>query len=133
LNGLGPPWHNFVQVNCGRENLPNFESLWDAFIGEEMRLLQVSTSHEDVPDLALVGKVRKGGKKLFEKGQKKKEDLGSFNRKRRIRAISSASTTTSMAIMLLSVLRRRGRVSSSSRRNSLHEVDEKWCHAFPPT
>jgi hypothetical protein len=39
-----------------------------------MRLQQVSTSYEDVPDLALIGKVRKGGKKGSRKGQKKKED-----------------------------------------------------------
>jgi hypothetical protein len=35
----------------------------DAFVGEEMRLQHVSTSYEDVPNLALIGKVRKGGKK----------------------------------------------------------------------
>jgi len=40
--------------------------LWDAFVGEEMRLEQVSTSYkdeDDVPDLALIGKVRRGGRK----------------------------------------------------------------------
>jgi len=40
--------------------------LWDAFMGEEMRLQQVSTNYkdnDDVLDLALIGKVRRGGRK----------------------------------------------------------------------
>jgi len=63
LSGFSPPWHNFVQVICGREQLPNFEQLWDAFIGENIRLHQVSTNHEDVLNRALVEKARKEGKK----------------------------------------------------------------------
>jgi hypothetical protein len=37
--------------------------LWDDFIKEEMRLEMVSTSFEEAQDLALIRKVRKGGKK----------------------------------------------------------------------
>ena len=77
LNGSSSPWHNFAQVICGWEHFLDFEQLWDAFIGEEMRLQQVSTSYEDVLDLALIGKVRKGGTEGYGKSQKKKEDLGS--------------------------------------------------------
>jgi hypothetical protein len=57
LNGFSSSWHNFVQVICGWEKLLDFEKLWDAFIGEEMRLEQVSTSYKDEddgPDLALI-------------------------------------------------------------------------------
>jgi hypothetical protein len=39
-NGLYSSWHNFVQVIYGREMLPNFEKLWDAFIEEKMRLVK---------------------------------------------------------------------------------------------
>jgi hypothetical protein len=56
LNGFSPPWHNFVQIICGQEKLLDFEQLWDAFIGEEMRLQHVSTTYEDVPNLALTGR-----------------------------------------------------------------------------
>jgi hypothetical protein len=40
--------------------------LWDAFIGDEMRLDQVSTNYKDedvVLDLTLIEKVRRGGRK----------------------------------------------------------------------
>jgi hypothetical protein len=63
LIGFSSPWHDFVQFICGWENLLDFEQLWGAFIGEEMRLQQVSTSYENVVDLALIKKVRKGRKK----------------------------------------------------------------------
>jgi hypothetical protein len=48
-----------------------------------MRLQEVSTSYEDVLDLALIRKVRKGWKKGFGKGQKKKEDSISSNHKKK--------------------------------------------------
>ena len=38
LNGFGPLWHNFVQSICGWEKIQYFEQLWDAFVGEKMRL-----------------------------------------------------------------------------------------------
>lgn len=64
VDGYNSSWHNFVHIIFGREKLPNFKKLWDAFIGEEMRLEQVSTNYkneDDGQDLALTSKVRRGG------------------------------------------------------------------------
>jgi hypothetical protein len=44
----------------------DFGYLWDVSIREEMRLEQVSTSYkndDDVPNLALIRKMRRGGRK----------------------------------------------------------------------
>jgi hypothetical protein len=69
LNGFGPSWHCFVHCICAYEHLLSFEGLWDAFVGEETRLETILGSYEDVLDLALIGKVRKGGKRArFGKG-----------------------------------------------------------------
>lgn len=69
MNGFGPSWNHFVQYVCACEKLPSIKSLWDAFIEEEMILEMVSTSDEYVPELALIGRVRKGGNKIgFVKG-----------------------------------------------------------------
>jgi hypothetical protein len=46
--------------------LLNFENLWDDFIEEKTKLEQVLTSYKDEddrPDLALIGKVRRGRRK----------------------------------------------------------------------
>lgn len=67
--------HHFVQCLYACERLPSLESLWDAFVKGETRLEIVLASHKDVPNLALIGKVRKEGKKAgSEKGQNNKED-----------------------------------------------------------
>jgi hypothetical protein len=66
LNGFRSSWHNFAQVIYCEEKLHDVKKLWDVFIGEEIRLKQVSTSYKDEddgPDLALIGKVRRGGRK----------------------------------------------------------------------
>lgn len=79
-NGFVPSWHCFVWCVCAREHLPTFKGLWDVFVGEEIILETVSASYEVVSDLALIEKVRKGGKKAKSgKGQRKKEDSGSSN------------------------------------------------------
>jgi hypothetical protein len=57
--------------------------LWDAFIGEEMRLQYISTSYKDVLNLSLIEKVTKEGKKGSGKGQKKKEDSRSSNQQKK--------------------------------------------------
>jgi len=48
------------------------------FIGEEVRLQEVSTSYEDVLYLLPTEKVRRGWNKGYGKGQKKKEDSISY-------------------------------------------------------
>jgi len=69
LNGFGPSWNHFVQFVCACEKLPSIESLWDAFIEEEMGLEMVSSCDEDVLELALITRVQKGGNKIgFVKG-----------------------------------------------------------------
>lgn len=51
-------------------------------------ILHVSTSYENVPNLVLIEKVRKGGKKGSSKGEKKKEDSGfSSQQKKNLRHI----------------------------------------------
>jgi hypothetical protein len=75
LNGFSSFYHHFVQVICGQEKLPDFKQLWDAFIGEELRLQQVSNNFEDeVPKLAFIEKMRKGGKKGPKQDQKSEEE-----------------------------------------------------------
>jgi hypothetical protein len=84
LNRFSPPWQNFIQCFHGREKLREFEQLWDAFVGEEKRLQHVSTNDEDVPSLALNEKVRKGGKKGSNKGQRRNKTRDLLTSKIRI-------------------------------------------------
>lgn len=67
----------FVQDICAHEKLPSFKSLRDAFVWEETRLETVLSNYEDIPNLALIKKVKKGGKKA---GSRSKEEgrLGFF-------------------------------------------------------
>jgi hypothetical protein len=77
LNGSSSYWHNFVHVIYGQKKFTNFEQLWDAFTKEEMRLEQVSTNYkdkDDVPNLALDSKVRRGRKGGLKRGHKGKDD-----------------------------------------------------------
>jgi hypothetical protein len=51
--------------------------LWDAFIGEEMRLEKLSTNYKDEDDgldLPITGKVRRSRKEGPKRGQKGKEE-----------------------------------------------------------
>ena len=69
VNRASKSWGAFVQAIVGRENLPDWERLWDDFVQEETRrsLVQGSTSHSGVDDenvaLAAKGKKKKGPKK----------------------------------------------------------------------
>lgn len=45
--------------------LPTFEKLLDDFIQEETRLEIISGRVEEIQNLALIGKVRRGGKKEY--------------------------------------------------------------------
>lgn len=66
---LGTILYSLYVFVCACEKLPSIEILWDSFIEEEMRLEMVSASDEDVPELDLIGRVRKGGNKIgFVKG-----------------------------------------------------------------
>lgn len=65
-NGFSPLWHKFVEIIYGWEKLPDFKQLWDAFIGEEVRLQQVSMSYKDEDDeldLSLIRNIGRGGRK----------------------------------------------------------------------
>ena len=69
VNGASKSWGAFVQAIVGRENLPDWERLWDDFVQEETRrgLVQGSTSQRGADDedvaLAAKGKKKKGPKK----------------------------------------------------------------------
>lgn len=78
FNGFSPSWHNFVEfIMVGSCHL-TLISLCVAYIGEEMRLKQVSTSYKDEdngPDIVFISKVRRGGRRgAVGRCQKSKEE-----------------------------------------------------------
>ena len=67
LKGFSKPWESFVRGIVARENLPNWERLWDDFTQEELRLGSNQTGKQPVSDeenVALAGK----GKGKFKRG-----------------------------------------------------------------
>jgi hypothetical protein len=62
LNGLPKSWEPFVKGFCARENIPDWQRLWDDCIQEETREESKSGKKEDEEEenLALVSKTRKG-------------------------------------------------------------------------
>jgi hypothetical protein len=76
LNGLVPSWKPFVQGVYACENLPPFANLWDDIVQEEIRLQSCSRKQEEVEEIALVKRTKKGSKKGYKKkaqGTRKKD------------------------------------------------------------
>ena len=81
LNGFSKSWDSFVRGIVARENLPDWERLWDDFVQEELRTSSGSSSQQRVGDdenvaLAAKGKKKsKGGPKggAKPKGEQKKD------------------------------------------------------------
>jgi hypothetical protein len=53
LNGFLASWEPFVKGFCARENLPNFEGLWDDFIQGETRMESNASKKGGDENLAL--------------------------------------------------------------------------------
>jgi hypothetical protein len=70
LNGLPKSWEPFVKGVCTRENLPDWQRLWDDCIQEETREESKRNKQGSSDEnLALVSKTRKGkGKSSSKKG-----------------------------------------------------------------
>lgn len=64
-NGFVSSCEHCVWGVCACEMLPTFEKLLDDFIQEETRLEIISGRVEEIQNLALIGKVRRGGKKEY--------------------------------------------------------------------
>ena len=75
LNGFSKPWDTFVKVVVARENLPDWQRLWDEFVQEETRMSQGSSSSNSSPQIlneeapSLTGKIN--GKEKRKKNGKK--------------------------------------------------------------
>jgi len=88
LNGVSKSWYMFVQAVVGRERLPTWDRLWDAFVQEETRrgYIQGSTSgrREEEENVALAEKRKKGkfikgptgGDESQGQGKKKGKNMG---------------------------------------------------------
>ena len=66
LNGLPKTWESFVDGIVARENLPNWEKLWDYYIQNEIRKNHLVTAKqvEEDDNVALLARGKKGkGKK----------------------------------------------------------------------
>jgi hypothetical protein len=106
LNGVPKQWVVFVEGIVARENLPNWDRLWDDFIQEETQRGYVkgsSSNCNDEENVALAAKGKKKSKKGSKGGNKKK------GKERRTRAKSRALHVISLGTMLDSVLIRRTR------------------------
>ena len=51
LNGFSKPWDTFVKGVVARENLPNWQRLWDDFVQEETCMGQGSGSSNSAPQI----------------------------------------------------------------------------------
>jgi hypothetical protein len=60
LNGFPASWEPFVKGICARENLPNFEQLWDHYIQKETQMESKASEKGGDENLALFGKSNKG-------------------------------------------------------------------------
>ena len=49
LNGFSKPWDTFVKGVVPRENLPDWQRLWDDFVQEKTRMGQGSGSSSNAP------------------------------------------------------------------------------------
>jgi hypothetical protein len=50
--------------------LPTFIKLWDDLVQEEIKLESCSVQQEEVEEVSLVGRTKKGSKKGYKKGKK---------------------------------------------------------------
>jgi hypothetical protein len=74
LNGFPTSWEPFVKGICARENLPNFERLWDDYIQEETQMESKANKKGGDENLALFGQTNKGRGKGPNKGKGKSEE-----------------------------------------------------------
>jgi hypothetical protein len=77
LNGFPASWEPFVKGICARENLPNFERLWDDCIQEETQMESKANKKGGDENLALFGQTNKGRGKRPNKGKGKSEESAS--------------------------------------------------------
>ena len=70
LNGFSKSWESFVRGIVARENMPNWERLWDDFVQEELRVGSISSSGHRGGEEDTVALVAKGKKKIVKKGPK---------------------------------------------------------------
>lgn len=116
LNGFSKPWGVFVWGIVARENLPNWERLWDDFIHEEMRTgfkHEGQQKNEGKENLAFASK----GKGKAKKGY----SIRVVRVKRRRKARSNVFHVTNLGTMQMSV--RTGRKTRGSPRWLLQQ---KW-------
>ena len=78
LNSSPPPWEVFKQAIYVVVHLPNFNFFWDARIQEETRCETMERKVNEAQDLAIIGKMRKGGPK---KGMKEQSCYSNHYRK----------------------------------------------------
>jgi hypothetical protein len=74
LNGFLASCEPFVKGICARENLPNFERLWDDCMLEETQLESKASKKGGDKNLALFGQSNRGRGKGPNKGKGKSED-----------------------------------------------------------
>ena len=58
LIGFSNSWELFVKDICARENLPNFERLWDYCIQEETQMESKANKNAGDENLALFGQAK---------------------------------------------------------------------------
>ena len=59
LNGFLASWEPFIEGVCARENLPNYERLWDDCIQEETRMESKARKDGGDENLALFGQTKR--------------------------------------------------------------------------
>lgn len=77
LNGFPTSWEPFAKVICARENIPNFERLYDDCIQEETWMESKANKNGGDKNLDLFGQMKEGKEKGTNKGKGKSEELAS--------------------------------------------------------
>ena len=133
LNGLPKTWENFLDGIVARENLPDWQRLWDDFIQNEIRKnhLGATKQVEEDDNVALLARGRRAEQRnklpIVEANEKVKLNC----RTRRTIPKSNVGIVKSWDTMLLGIRRRRKRKGKTNPWQLLREIRSGvWVHSL---